>query len=738
MIQSRRFATLSTVITTGILSFYFTGYAAADIVTRGPYLQTGTETSIVLRWRSDVVTDSRVRYGTVLGNLTNTVNDATITTEHEVRLTGLLPNTKYYYAIGPTTQIWAGNDAQHFFTTSANRGTEDAVRLWVLGDSGTADRYANEVRDGYLLFNGSRSTDAMLLLGDNAYKSGTDSEYQAALFNMYPSILRQTVLWPTLGNHDRLSADSPTQSGVYYDIFTLPKLGEAGGVSSGTEAYYSFDIANVHIICLDSDDTDLSATGTMMTWLKSDLTANLQKWTIAYWHHPPYSKGVHKSDDIYDSEGKMTKMRERFLPVLESYGVDLVLTGHSHSYERSFLLNGHYGTSTTLTSAMIVNGGDGRVTGNGAYNSDPKGTVYVVAGSSGKTDGGLLNHPAMYLSLDVHGSLVIDINGNRLDASFVNRSGLAQDTFTIIKTPPVVTEICDGIDNNLNGLIDEGFLDTDGDTIADCVDPDDDNDGALDAADNCSLIANPTQLDTDLDGMGDACDPDDDNDGVPDTTDNCPLLANATQVDTDLDGMGDACDPDDDNDGVADTTDNCPIAANPTQVDTDLDKMGDACDPDDDNDGVADVTDNCSLIVNPTQINTDLDSMGDACDPDDDNDGILDAQDECPLLSTPKVITGTANSDTLYGTSGNDLIRGLSGNDKIYGKSGHDCLIGGLGNDRIEGSTGNDILKGEDGTDQLYGGKGNDALDGGAGTDTCSGSDGTDTAVNCETTTGVP
>ena len=78
---------------------------------------------------------------------------------------------------------------------------------------------------------------------------------------------------------------------------------------------------------------------------------------------------------------------------------------------------------------------------------------------------------------------------------------------------PAITEVCNGIDDNCLNGIDEGFLDTDSDAIADCVDPDDDNDGVQDGADNCPLIFNPTQGDIDGDGAGDACDDDADGDG---------------------------------------------------------------------------------------------------------------------------------------------------------------------------------------------------------------------------------
>src|SRR5439155_3251440 len=216
--------------------------------------------------------------------------------------------------------------------------------------------------------------------------------------------------------------------------FALPKSGEAGGVASGTKAYYSFNYANIHFVCLDSTDSNRSPSGAMLTWLKSDLAANTQQWLIAFWHHPPYSKGSHDSD----TETELIEMRQYALPILESYGVDLVLSGHSHSYERSYLLDGHYGVSSTLTSAMILDAGDGRVDGNGAYQKPAvltphKGAVYTVAGSSGQTGGGSLNHPAMYISLNVLGSLVLDVNGSRLDAKFLNSSGSTQDHFTIKK-----------------------------------------------------------------------------------------------------------------------------------------------------------------------------------------------------------------------------------------------------------------------------------------------------------------
>ncbi|MDQ3368321.1 MAG: fibronectin type III domain-containing protein [Myxococcota bacterium] len=85
--------------------------AAVAQVTRGPYLQSGSHTSITFRWRTAAATASRVRYGTSPTTLTAFVDNPTSTTEHEVRVTGLSPNTTYYYSVGSPTAVQAGGDA---------------------------------------------------------------------------------------------------------------------------------------------------------------------------------------------------------------------------------------------------------------------------------------------------------------------------------------------------------------------------------------------------------------------------------------------------------------------------------------------------------------------------------------------------------------------------------------------------------------------------------------------------
>ncbi|HMJ64026.1 MAG TPA: metallophosphoesterase family protein, partial [Candidatus Binatia bacterium] len=324
----------------GFTLFFIAFIGEAAVLMRGPYLQIGTPTSIIIRWRTDFGTDSRVSYGTNVNNLDRNVVHTSQTTEHIVALSNLRPDTKYYYSIGGNGQTF-GIGVEFFFVTAPTSGKP--TRIWVLGDAGTQYADQRTVRDAYINFTGARHTDLWLMLGDNAYSSGTDLQYQDAVFRMYPTMLRKSVLWPAIGNHETYSAD---QFGnfAYLDIFSLPTAGEAGGIPSGTERYYSFNYGNIHFVVLDSMTSDRSSDGPMCEWLASDLAENTSEWLIAYWHHPPYTKGTHDSDDpILDYE--LIEMRENVLPILEAFGVDLVLCGHSHVYERSYLLQGHYGFS---------------------------------------------------------------------------------------------------------------------------------------------------------------------------------------------------------------------------------------------------------------------------------------------------------------------------------------------------------------------------------------------------------
>ena len=145
-------------------------------------------------------------------------------------------------------------------------------------------------------------------------------------------------------------------------------------------------------------------------------------------------------------------MRTNLIRILERNGVDLVLTGHSHSYERSYLLHDHFGLENTFSFASNATS-NSNARYDGGVNSCPytstsarskHGTVYVVAGSAGQIGGTQASfpHAAMYYSnATTGGSLVIEIQGNRLDAKFVAADNEIKDQFTIFKDVNKTTTI---------------------------------------------------------------------------------------------------------------------------------------------------------------------------------------------------------------------------------------------------------------------------------------------------------
>ena len=409
------------------------------IVTRGPYLQMTTQTSVVIRWRTDIKSTGRIHYGTRLGSLRTVADHHGESTEHWVQLINLKPGIKYYYSIGTKEIKLVGDDREHFVVTAPPSGATRDTRIWVIGDSGTGTDDARAVRDRYYEYEPDRDTDVWLLLGDNAYYSGTDKEYQSCFFDIYGDLLNKTTAWPAFGNHDSYCSECEGVDtvGPYFDNFDFPVQGELGGVASKSKAYYSFDYGNIHFVCLDSMSASRHPKGPMLTWLRSDLEQTDQHWIVAFWHHAPYSKGSHDSDNL--DNRNMVEMRTNALPILEEFDVDLVLCGHSHSYERSFLIKGHYETSDMLSSSMIVNWGTGTPNGDGAYRKPPikgegsHGAVFATVGCSGWLDNGPLNHKVMASSWHMLGSLVIDVHGYQLEGKFLDDQGSIRDWFAISK-----------------------------------------------------------------------------------------------------------------------------------------------------------------------------------------------------------------------------------------------------------------------------------------------------------------
>lgn len=425
--------------------------AVLPLLIRGPYLQNASSGSMLVRWRTDALSRSRVRYGTDPNSLSQTTDDTSLVTEHKVLLNKLEPSTRYYYSVGDIKNRLQGDSNNYFFTLPLT-GTSGTYRIAAFGDCGNNSINQRNVRDQVLGYLGSNYLNAWILLGDNTYPDGTDAEFQANFFNIYKdNFLKKSPLFPSPGNHDyhdiefSAAVAQQTHAIAYYQNFSMPVNGESGGIPSHQQAYYSFDIGNAHFLSLDSygkeNDARLYDTlGPQVAWIKKDLEkAGNARWIIAYWHHPPFTMGSHNGD----TENELVKIREQFIPILERYGVDIVLCGHSHDYERSRLMNGYYGKEDEFDSARyVLNGSSGR--NDGSSNSSPyikagshsKGTIYVVSGSAGKLGGTQRSFPhnAMYYSDATHGGAsLLEISGDTLNFRWVCSDGVIRDQFSMIK-----------------------------------------------------------------------------------------------------------------------------------------------------------------------------------------------------------------------------------------------------------------------------------------------------------------
>ncbi|MEO5591683.1 MAG: metallophosphoesterase family protein [Chitinophagaceae bacterium] len=445
---------------------------AEPVITRGPFLQMVSGTAVTVKWTTATGNTSRIKYGTNENILSSTIIDRKNVTEHEMRITGLKPDSKYFYAIGSRNSILKGS-YRNYFITSPPANTKRKIRIGIFGDPGTGNAMQKSSRDNYLSIKGGyNNSEMVIMLGDNAYSNGTEAEHNSRFFDIYNNnVFDNNVIFTVPGNHEYANdqARAIDHNIPYYNIFTVPTNAESGGTASGTNHYYSYDYGNIHFIMLDSYGIDAgnhlyddTASGQQAVWLKADLTANAgkHKWTIVCLHHPPYTNGTH----ISDAEKDLIAIRRKITPILERYGVDVVLAGHSHVYERSFLIKDHIGFSDAFNKGTVP-GGIALSLSNARYDGSQSnkasadtsasssscpyftidsvykhGTVYVVAGSAGQVGANGTNTYPVFYTRNQHnsiggesGALYLEIQDNRLDAKFVGSGGNVRDQFTIMK-----------------------------------------------------------------------------------------------------------------------------------------------------------------------------------------------------------------------------------------------------------------------------------------------------------------
>jgi hypothetical protein len=285
----------------------------AQRLTRGPYLQLASETEITIVWHTLMPGRGQVDYGVDAYSLSRF--DRRPRRKHVVTLTGLRPGTTYRYRIrGNKHRLREGLQ----FTTNKPNGA--SFRFAVFGDSGSAlpEQYALAARIA------ANVPDLVLHTGDIVYPNGAQREFDECFFRPYGSLLERVVLWPAPGNHDLIHHAGR----AYFDNFALPRNGPAG---LAPERVYSFAYGDALFASVDSNLSEETLRQRVAPWLLQTLGAGKWRWRFVFFHHPPYSTGMHGPDQ---------GIRRALVPAFQQAGVDVVFNGHDHAYERSRPLEG--------------------------------------------------------------------------------------------------------------------------------------------------------------------------------------------------------------------------------------------------------------------------------------------------------------------------------------------------------------------------------------------------------------
>jgi predicted MPP superfamily phosphohydrolase len=381
-----------------------------------PYLQPGNASTLakeekVLIWQTDSVPANY----TVQASLQNFTNSGKIikakasnvelklkgktTLLYRAGLKGLLFDTVYYYKVMMNEKIIS----QDTFRT---RTKKTFTRFVALGDFGAGT--PEQAAIASLI--AQQKPQFIVTTGDNVYPDGLEEEYRTHLFPYYLSpganggaaLMSKIPFYMVLGNHDvrEDSLDKTPSTFAYFYYSDLPlnaPLTERAVTIKGSDALvkafkkntkprfpgisnFSFDYGNVHMVCLDANDYVNPLDPQLVTWLKEDVSKSTADWKIVTFHAP----GFNSSIAHYEYQ-----LMRLLSPLFEQLGVNLVLTGHVHNYQRSVPLL--FTPKTNEAGDRYIISPEGKVDGtfkldtlyDGISRTKPEGIIYIVTGAGG-------------------------------------------------------------------------------------------------------------------------------------------------------------------------------------------------------------------------------------------------------------------------------------------------------------------------------------------------------------------
>lgn len=291
-----------------------------------PYLQWATPTSMIIKWETRSPAIGTVRYGED-SSLSNTQSETEAVTLHEIRLTGLQPATRYPY------QVTYGEVSlpPATFTTAPAPGTP-TWRMVAYGDNRTHPEVHEKIARQILQLNPSM----IIHSGDLVTQGAKYEQWKEQYFDPMRGLAENIAVFPSLGNHEQNSQH-------YYDYMSLP--------DENGESFYSFDYGNAHFLALNSNagEAPFDLDSAQTQWIIRDLEAHKDaQWKIVFFHHPLFrchpTRGIEPQRWVWQE-------------VFEAHGVDLVVNGHDHYYQRTYAIGNYQGKPSRGLYHLISGGG---------------------------------------------------------------------------------------------------------------------------------------------------------------------------------------------------------------------------------------------------------------------------------------------------------------------------------------------------------------------------------------------
>ena len=375
----------------GVLCATLHSQEETPLFERQPYLQNLTSVSVVVVSESMEKCIASIEYG-LEGEDRTFLREEEAANDHAFSLDSLIPGKKYAYRVTHEGfRVWPQMSFQTF--PEAKSGGEGTVG--VIGDSGYGE---NGARDKLAAILDAISPQAMLHTGDVVYPMGVAGLYQYQFFDVYTDLLSRACVFPTLGNND-------CQISIEYWLKIFSPTAHFFG--DGTN--YSFDMGDGHFVALNSCGERFSPQ--LLEWLETGLSNDEHAGEVVYFHHPPHSNV---------GGGSILTVRETIVPMIQKYHVDLVLSGHSHGYERFYPLR------------------DGEIR-DGFQDPEyvfPEGTVYVVTAGGGaklygEKDGSEKELAAKRIA--AHHALLLNISETELEITAIGLEAQPIDRCVIRK-----------------------------------------------------------------------------------------------------------------------------------------------------------------------------------------------------------------------------------------------------------------------------------------------------------------